>query len=55
MQVIYKFLKKSIMYRKKKLYVINNIDNDKLNEFSEFYLASITKLYTLEHLIPRSA
>jgi CubicO group peptidase (beta-lactamase class C family) len=46
MQVIYKFLKKSIMYRKKKLYVINNIDNDKLNEFSEFYLASITKLFT---------
>ena len=34
------------MYRKKKLYVINNIDNDKLNEFSEFYLASITKLFT---------
>ena len=29
-----------------KLYVINNIDNEPLNEYSEFPIASITKLFT---------
>jgi len=37
---------KIIQYRDKKLYVLNNIDNEKLNEYSTFTLASITKLFT---------
>lgn len=44
--IIYSLKSKEIQYTNKKIYVINNIDKDKLNELSTFPLASITKLFT---------
>lgn len=38
---------KQIKYNDNKLYVLNNIDDDKLDEYSEFPIGSITKLFTL--------
>lgn len=38
---------KSIEYKNKILYIVNNIDRDKLNEYSEFMLGSITKVFTI--------
>lgn len=38
---------KMIRYEKRKIYASNNMDADKLDELSEFLLASCTKLFTL--------
>ena len=38
---------KKIKYNDNKLYVLNNIDDDKLDEYSEFPIGSITKLFTI--------
>jgi CubicO group peptidase (beta-lactamase class C family) len=38
---------KMIEYVKKKTYVFNNIDDEKLDKFSEFLIGSITKLFIL--------
>lgn len=37
---------KIVEFTNNNIYVLNNIDNDKLNEYSEFHLGSITKLFT---------
>ena len=38
---------KQVKYSDNKLYVLNNIDDDKLDEYSEFPIGSITKLFTI--------
>jgi len=38
---------KQVKYSNNKLYVLNNVDDDKLNEYSEFPIGSITKLFTI--------
>jgi CubicO group peptidase (beta-lactamase class C family) len=43
---VYEIKRKEIKYEEKKLYALNNIDNEKLDENSEFLIASITKLFT---------
>jgi CubicO group peptidase (beta-lactamase class C family) len=43
---IYELKLKRIEYNNKKLFVFDNLDNEKINEYSQFYLASITKLFT---------
>jgi CubicO group peptidase (beta-lactamase class C family) len=48
---IYQKKYKAVEYRNKKLYVINNIDDDKLDEYSEFLIGSITKLFTIVGLL----
>lgn len=45
--VNYKPKYKMIRYEKKIAYITNNIDNEKINEFSEFLLGSITKVFTV--------
>lgn len=42
---------KIIEYKNKKIYALNNIDDDKLNEFSEFLIGSITKIFTIISLL----
>lgn len=42
---------KRIVYREKKCYAINNIDTEKLDENSEFYIGSVTKLFTAISLL----
>ena len=42
---------KKMVYNNKKLYGINSIDSDKLDENSEFLIASITKLFTAVGLL----
>ncbi len=42
---------KEVEYDNKKLYVLNNIDSDKLSEYSEFPIGSITKLFTIISLL----
>ena len=42
---------KKMVYKNKKLYGINSIDSDKLDENSEFLIASITKLFTAVGLL----
>lgn len=48
---IYEKKKKFVEYEDKKLYVLNTIDSDKLNEYSEFPLGSTTKLFTIISLL----
>lgn len=48
---IYTLKSKEIKYINKKLYVINNLDKEKLNEYSEFPIASITKVFTMIALL----
>ena len=48
---IYEKKKKFVEYDDKKLSVLNNIDSDKLNEYSEFPLGSTTKLFTIISLL----
>jgi CubicO group peptidase (beta-lactamase class C family) len=38
---------KQVKYSDNKLYALNNIDDDKLDEYSEFPIGSITKLFTI--------
>jgi CubicO group peptidase (beta-lactamase class C family) len=38
---------KTVEYKSGKLYVLNNIDNEKLNDSSEFLIGSITKIFTI--------
>ena len=42
---------KLVEYDDKKLHVLNNIDSDKLYEYSEFPIGSITKLFTIISLL----
>ena len=42
---------KRVIYHKKKLYVLNNIDKEKLDENSQFMIGSITKLFTAISLL----
>jgi len=42
---------KVVEYDDKKLCVLNNIDSDKLSEYSEFPIGSITKLFTIISLL----
>jgi CubicO group peptidase (beta-lactamase class C family) len=42
---------KLIEYDDEKLYILNTIDSDKLNEYSEFPIGSITKLFTIISLL----
>ena len=42
---------KKVEYFNKKLYVFNNIDKEKLDENSDFLLASITKIFTIISLL----
>ena len=42
---------KMVEYQNKKTYALNNIDNDKLNELSEFPIGSVTKLFTIISLL----
>ena len=42
---------KVVEYDDKKLCVLNNIDSDKLYEYSEFPIGSITKLFTIISLL----
>ena len=42
---------KKMAYNNKKLYSINTIDSDKLDENSEFLIGSITKLFTAVGLL----
>ena len=44
-RIIPKF--KYVEYTNKKLYTSNNIDKEKLSEYSEFAIASLTKLFTM--------
>ena len=48
---IYEKKKKFVEYDDKKLSVLNNIDSDKLNEYSEFPIGSTTKLFTIISLL----
>ena len=48
---IYTLKSKEIKYINKKLYVINNLDKEKLNEYSEFPIGSITKVFTMIPLL----
>lgn len=50
----YKILEKKfkmIEYINKKTYILNNIDNEKLDNFSEFPIGSITKIFTIISLL----
>jgi hypothetical protein len=38
---------KMVEYVDKNIYYLNNIDNDKLDGFSEFPIGSVTKLFTI--------
>lgn len=38
---------KYVKYKNKKLYVLNTIDKEKLNEYSEFMIGSVTKIFTI--------
>jgi CubicO group peptidase (beta-lactamase class C family) len=42
---------KTIEYVNKNIYQLNNMDNEKLNEFSEFPIGSITKLFTITSIL----
>ena len=42
---------KMVKYKNKKLYGINNMDDDELSDTSEFLLGSITKLFTILSLL----
>ena len=42
---------KIVEFTNNNIYVLNNIDNDKLNEYSEFPIGSITKLFTIISLL----
>jgi CubicO group peptidase (beta-lactamase class C family) len=42
---------KMIEYVNKNIYYLNTIDNDKLDEFSEFPIGSVTKLFTILSLL----
>lgn len=42
---------KMVEYKNKKLYVINNFDNNIVNEYSEFPIGSVTKLFTIISLL----
>jgi len=42
---------KKVLYKKKNLYVFNNIDKEKLDEHSDFLIASITKVFTIISLL----
>lgn len=42
---------KTIKYENKKLYIFNNIDDDKLNKNSEFMIGSISKVFTIYILL----
>jgi len=48
---IYEKKKKFVEYDDKKLYVLNNVDSDNLNEYSEFPIGSTTKLFTIISLL----
>lgn len=48
---IYEKKQKFVEYDDKKLSVLNNIDSDKLNEYSEFPIGSTTKLFTIISLL----
>jgi len=48
---INKLKMKRIVYREKKCYAINNMDTEKLDENSEFYIGSVTKLFTAISLL----
>ena len=42
---------KIIEYKNKNLYLLNNIDKEKLNEYSEFPIGSTTKVFTMISLL----
>ena len=48
---IYEKKQKFVEYEDKKLYVLNTIDSDNLNEYSEFPIGSTTKLFTIISLL----
>ena len=48
---IYETKIKKVEYINRKLYVFNNIDKEKLDESSDFLLASITKIFTMLSLL----
>ena len=42
---------KIVKYENNNIYTLNNIDNEKLDEFSEYPIASITKIFTIISLL----
>ena len=48
---IYEKKIKLVEYNNKKCYAINNFDNEEINEYSEFSIGSITKLFTIISLL----